>query len=99
MHTITYTHTHTHIQALIKCDIKNSLSIKEKGISPPVSFEPGQTPANRPLEKRMGKLMTTMTRVFAFFSGLEKKLTKNKACDKLHYLVALQVRRQLLLER
>lgn len=46
--------------------------------------------------ERMGKLMTTIDCLH--FSWAPKN-TKNKACDKLHYLVALPVRRQLLLER
>lgn len=82
---------HTH-QA---CDIKNSLSLKSP-IPLRVPFEPGQSPHPQAPAERMGKLMTTIECLH--FSWALKN-TKNKACDKLHYLVALPVRRQLLLER
>lgn len=82
---------HTH-QA---CDMKNSLSLKS-WIPLRVSFELGQSPHPQAAAERMGKLMTTIECLH--FSWTLKN-TKNKACDKLHYLVALPVRRQLLLER
>lgn len=92
-------HEQAHSQSIMHthqaCDIKNSLSLKSP-IPPRVPFEPGQSPHPQAPAERMGKLMTTIECLH--FSWALKN-TKNKVCDKLHYLVALPVRRQLLLER